>query len=155
MTAFRVRSVEKYLGDDPELLLTYGDGVGNVDITAAVAQHRQSGKVVTLTAVHPPGRFGELELGPDGAVVSFNEKPQSEGGLINGGFMVCSRSLFQHLPDDPQMMLELGPLKSLAAAGNLGTYVHNGFWQPMDTLQEFNLLNQLWNEGKAPWKVWE
>ena len=155
MTAFRVRLVEKYLGDDTEFLLTYGDGVGNVDITAAVAQHRGSGKIVTITAVRPPGRFGELELAADGRVVSFNEKPQSEGGLINGGFMVCNRSLFQHLPNDPQIMLEQAPLKSLAEANSLGAYVHRGFWQPMDTLHEFNLLNQIWNEGKAPWKVWD
>jgi glucose-1-phosphate cytidylyltransferase len=155
MTAFRVRLVQDYLGVDSEFLLTYGDGVGNVNIAAAIAQHRSSGKVVTITAVHPPGRFGELELGADGGVLSFNEKPQSEGGLINGGFMVCSRRLFGHLPDDPLMMLEQAPLKSLAAAGGLGAYVHKGFWQPMDTLQEFNLLNQLWSEGKAPWKVWD
>jgi glucose-1-phosphate cytidylyltransferase len=154
MTAFRVRLVEKYLGNDPEILLTYGDGVGNVDITAAIEQHRRSGKIVTITAVHPPGRFGELELGPGGEVLSFNEKPQSEGGLINGGFMVCSRILFQHLPNDPQMMLEQAPLKSLAASGGLGIYVHNGFWQPMDTLQELNMLNSLWSQGRAPWRTW-
>jgi glucose-1-phosphate cytidylyltransferase len=154
LTAYRVRLVEKYLGDDTEFLLTYGDGVGNVDISAAIEQHRRSGKIVTLTAVHPPGRFGEVTVGPGGGVLSFNEKPQSEAGLINGGFMVCSRKLFQYLPDDAQMMLEQGPLKTLAAAGAMGTYIHKGFWQPMDTLQEFNLLNQLWGEGKAPWKIW-
>jgi glucose-1-phosphate cytidylyltransferase len=154
LTAYRIRQIEKYLGDDSEFLLTYGDGVGNMDIPAAIAHHRRSKKVVTITAVHPPGRFGELGMTPDGSVQSFNEKPQAEGGLINGGYMVCSRKLFNYLPDDPNMMLEQAPLKTLAAEGNLGACVHGGFWQPMDTMQEFNLLNQLWNNGKAPWKIW-
>jgi glucose-1-phosphate cytidylyltransferase len=155
MTGFRVRLVEKYLGDDTEFLLTYGDGVGDINIAASIDQHRQSRAVCTITAVHPPGRFGELTTDPDGAVLGFNEKPQTEGGLINGGFMVCSRRLFQYLPDDPQMMLEQTPLKTVAAEGGLGAYLHRGFWQPMDTMQEFSLLNRLWNEGKAPWQVWK
>jgi glucose-1-phosphate cytidylyltransferase len=154
LTAYRIRQVEKYLGDDSEFLLTYGDGVGDMDVAAAIAHHRSSQKIVTITAVHPPGRFGELGMTADGGVQSFNEKPQAEGGLINGGYMVCSRKLFKYLPDDPNMMLEQAPLKTLAAEGNLGACVHAGFWQPMDTLQEFNLLNQLWNTGKAPWKIW-
>ena len=154
MTASRVRQIEKYLGDDDTFLLTYGDGVGNVDIPAVVRQHKASKKVCTVTAVHPPGRFGELALGEDGTVAGFNEKPQTEGGFINGGFMVCSRELFAYLTDDPGMMLEQVPLQRITADGKLGAYLHEGFWQPMDTFQEFNLLNRLWNEKSAPWKIW-
>lgn len=154
MTAYRIRQVENYLGRDPHFLLTYGDGVGDIDITASVRQHKASGKVCTLTAVRPPGRFGELGLTAGGAVDSFNEKPQTEGGYINGGYMVCSRALFDYLPDDPGVMLEQAPLKTLAANGKLGAYRHQGFWQPMDTYQEYTLLNRMWESGHAPWKTW-
>jgi glucose-1-phosphate cytidylyltransferase len=155
MTAYRVRSIRKYLGDDEDFLLTYGDGVGNIDVNAGINQHREKGCVCTITAVHPPGRFGELSTDGNGTVLGFNEKPQTEGGLINGGFMVCTRRLFKYLPDDPGMMLEQAPLKTLAAEGGMGAYVHAGFWQPMDTMQEFNLLNDLWRGGNAPWKIWQ
>jgi glucose-1-phosphate cytidylyltransferase len=154
MTAIRVKQIEKYLGDDREFLLTYGDGVGDIDLPATIKSHRESGKICTLTAVHPPGRFGELRLKPDGTVSAFNEKPQAEGGYINGGFMVCSRRLFDYLPDDPGMMLEQAPMQRLAEDRRLGAHFHGGFWQPMDTMQEFRLLNDLWDSGKAPWKVW-
>ena len=154
MTASRVRQIEKYLGDDDTFLLTYGDGVGNIDIPAVIRQHQASKKVCTVTAVHPPGRFGELALGKDHTVEGFNEKPQTEGGFINGGFMVCSREIFSYLPDDPGMMLEQGPMQRITADGKLGAYLHAGFWQPMDTFYEFNLLNRLWSEKDAPWKIW-
>jgi glucose-1-phosphate cytidylyltransferase len=154
LTAYRVRQIRGYLGGDSDFLLTYGDGVGDINTPACVEQHRRSGKIVTITAVHPPGRFGELKLDANGQVNSFNEKPQVEDGLINGGFMVCSRQLFDYLPDDPQMMLEQAPLRTLATEGKLGAYVHRGFWQPMDTAQEFRLLNNLWEQGNPPWKVW-
>ena len=154
MTAYRVRQIERYLGKDEHFLLTYGDGVGNIDINGSINAHVASGKTCTLTAVHPPGRFGELALGSDSRVSSFNEKPQTEGGFINGGFMVCSRKIFRHLPADPSVMLEQAPLKSIAASGELRAHRHDGFWQPMDTFQEFEMLNRLWDTGKAPWKVW-
>ncbi len=155
MTAYRVRLIERYLGADEQFLLTYGDGVGNIDINASIAQHEHAGKVCTLTAVHPPGRFGDISLGADTSVRAFNEKPQAEGAYINGGFMVCRRDLFHYLPEDPTMMLEQTPMKRLAAEDRLGAYKHEGFWQPMDTLYEFNLLNRLWDTGSAPWKVWK
>ena len=155
MTAYRIQMIQRHLGGDQTFLLTYGDGVGDIDVNESIEQHNYSRKICTITAVHPPGRFGELSLGQNGIVSSFNEKPQTEGGLINGGFMVCRRELFNYLPDDPEVMLEHSPLRTLAAEGRLGAYQHNGFWQPMDTAQEFGLLNQLWNEGNAPWKVWE
>jgi glucose-1-phosphate cytidylyltransferase len=154
MTAYRIKLAEKYLGKDEEFLLTYGDGVGSVDVPASIEQHRKTKKVCTLTAVHPPGRFGELGIEQDASISGFNEKPQTAGGYINGGFMVCNRDLFKYLPDDPEMMLEQAPMKQMTADGVLGSFKHEGFWQPMDTFQEFSLLNRLWEEKKAPWKVW-
>jgi glucose-1-phosphate cytidylyltransferase len=133
------------------LFLTYGDGVGNIDLDALLACHRVARSVVTLTAVHPPGRFGEIGFAADGRLESFNEKPQTESGYINGGFMVCEPAIFDYLPDDSAVMLEEAPLRRLAAEGKLAAYRHEGFWQPMDTYQEFTLLNRLWSQGKAPW----
>lgn len=153
MTAYRIRLIRKYLGADEHFLLTYGDGVGNVPVDQVIAHHKATGKLCTLTAVHPPGRFGELSL-EENAVKGFNEKPQAEGGFINGGFMVCSRGMLDYLPDDPSVMLEQSPMQRMAADGVLGAYRHTGFWQPMDTYQEFMLLNRLWEGGKAPWKTW-
>jgi glucose-1-phosphate cytidylyltransferase len=154
MTAYRVKRIEKYLGGDDTFLLTYGDGVGNIDITASIDFHRRQGRTCTLTGVHPPGRFGELGIRADAAVTHFNEKPQSEGGYINGGFMVCDRRLFGYLGDDPGVMLEREPMNALVRAGELSVFRHDGFWQPMDTYQEYMLLNGMWAKGKAPWKVW-
>jgi len=154
MTAYRIKQVERYIGVDANFLLTYGDGVGDVDITASIGAHLKSGKTCTLTAVHPPGRFGELALDSNNAIKSFNEKPQTEGGYINGGFMVCRREIFQLLSNDPTVMFEQYTLKTLAARESLHAYKHTGFWQPMDTFQEFALLNKLWDSGNAPWKTW-
>jgi glucose-1-phosphate cytidylyltransferase len=154
-TAYRLRLVENFLGQDETFLFTYGDGVGPMNIPAAIEHHTNSGKAVTLTAVNPPGRFGELGLDQDANIHGFNEKPQVEGGFINGGYMVCSREIFKYIPDDPQMMLEQAPMRELAADGKLNAYLHKGFWQPMDTYQEFLLLNKLWDSGNAPWKIWK
>jgi glucose-1-phosphate cytidylyltransferase len=154
MTAYRVRQIEKYLDEDDTFLLTYGDGVGDIDISASIAFHNAQGRACTLTGVHPPGRFGELGIGADAAVTHFNEKPQSEGGYINGGFMVCSRRLLDYLPDDPSMMLERGPMAALVRDGQLSVFRHDGFWQPMDTFQEYMFLNSMWARGQAPWKTW-
>lgn len=153
LTGWRVRAVRGQLNPGEPFFLTYGDGVGNVDLPALLAHHRRSGAVCTLTAVHPPGRFGEIGLNAQGRVESFNEKPQTGGGFINGGFMVCEPAIFDYLPDNPQAMLEEEPLRRLAAEGRLAAYRHEGFWQPMDTYQEFALLNRLWTSGRAPWCV--
>lgn len=153
MTAERLRRVERYLGDDEEFLLTYGDGVGDVDIPASIDYHRKADRMMTVTSVHPPGRFGDLEIALDGEVKSFNEKPQAEGGWINGGFFVVNRSIFGQIADCGDVMLERGPLNQITANNQLGAYRHTGFWQPMDTYQEFLYLNKLWREGNAPWKV--
>lgn len=154
LTAGRLKRIEKYLGDDTTFLFTYGDGVGDVDIPAAVRQHTQEGQQVTVTAVHPPGRFGELSFDGKKTVAAFNEKPQTEAGWINGGFFVVERRMLARLENSDQLMFEQQPIQKLAAEGHLGAYQHQGFWQPMDTYQEYQLLNRLWAEGKAPWKIW-
>lgn len=154
MTGGRIRRIRHFLGDDEPFLLTYGDGVGNIDIRAAVDFHHSHGRLLTLTAVRPPGRFGELGLEAGGVVREFNEKPQSEGGWINGGFFVASPKVFDFIPDSDAVPFEREPIRAIAAADGLRAYQHHGFWQPMDTYQEYMLLNGLWAEGKAPWKIW-
>ncbi len=154
MTGERIHSIKKYLGGDDTFLLTYGDGVGNIDIPASIAQHHALGKTCTLTAVHPPGRFGEIGLNDDSTVHGFNEKPQTENGYISGGYMICNARIFDHLVAHPGTMFEQEPLQEITAQGQLAAYKHDGFWQPMDTFQEFTLLNTMWSEGRAPWKVW-
>jgi glucose-1-phosphate cytidylyltransferase len=154
VTGERIQRIQKYLGADDTFLLTYGDGVGNIDIPASIQQHQSLGKICTLTAVHPPGRFGEISLNQDSIVHGFNEKPQTEAGYINGGYMVCSARVFDYLGAHPGTMFEQEPLRAITAEGQLAAYKHDGFWQPMDTFQEFSLLNSLWNQGRAPWKVW-
>jgi glucose-1-phosphate cytidylyltransferase len=154
MTARRLKKIERYIGDDETFLLTYGDGVGDIHIPSIIAEHKKNGALMTITAVHPSGRFGELELAPNDRVTGFNEKPQAEGGWINGGFFAVSRGVFDYLENVEDVMLERGPLNKLAAKGNLAAYRHEGFWQPMDTYQEFLYLNRLWRENRAPWKVW-
>lgn len=154
MTAYRIKMASKYIGADKTFLLAYGDCVGNVDINASIAFHHANSKICTITAVNPPGRFGELSIGSNSEVLKFNEKPQTEGGYINGGFMVCDRRLIEFLPDDPDMMLERKPMNDLVSSGQVSAFRHNGFWQPMDTYSEYLLLNQMWSSNNAPWKVW-
>jgi glucose-1-phosphate cytidylyltransferase len=154
LTGGRIKCIQRYIGDDPEFLLTYGDGVGNIDVNAVIDFHRSHGKLLTLTAVHPPGRFGEIGLGERGQIATFNEKPQAEGGYINGGFFVVSRKVFDYLEDTDNVMFEQAPLLKIMADKQLMAYQHNGFWQPMDTYMEQVLLNRLWTDGKAPWKTW-
>lgn len=152
MTGGRVKRVEKYIKGD-YVMLTYGDGVGNIDINALIEFHKKHGKLATLTGVRPPGRFGEL-MTDDSLITEFNEKPQTSGGRINGGFFVFSRDVFKYLSADAGSILEQEPLRSLAADRQLACYPHDGFWQPMDTFREFEMLNQLWAKKQAPWKVW-
>lgn len=154
MTARRLKKIERYIGADETFLLTYGDGVGDVHIPTVIAEHQRQGAMITVTAVHPPGRFGDLNLDEDDRVTGFNEKPQAEGGWINGGFFAVSRRVFDYLGNVDDVMLERGPLGDLAAKGDLAAYRHEGFWQPMDTYQEFLFLNRLWRENRAPWKIW-
>ena len=156
LTAGRIRRIKQFIGDDPEFFLTYGDGVGNIDLAGSLAFHRRHGKKLTVTAVRPPGRFGELDIAPQGQVRAFNEKPQAAEGRINGGFFVASRSVFDYLgPDADQIMFEQKPVQTMAREGQLMAFAHDGFWQPMDTFSEYSLLNRLWTEGAAPWKTWK
>jgi glucose-1-phosphate cytidylyltransferase len=152
LTGGRIRRVEKYLRDDDAFCLTYGDGVSDVDISSLVDFHKASGKLATVTTVYPPGRFGALDI-EDGMVSSFTEKPKGDGGMINGGFFVLSPAVIDLIEGDDTAW-EGGPLEQLAEDRQLNAFEHRGFWQPMDTLRDKNLLEQLWNEDRAPWKVW-
>jgi glucose-1-phosphate cytidylyltransferase len=152
LTGGRLLRVADYVRMDDAFCLTYGDGVSNLNISATIDFHYQHGKLATVTAVQPPGRYGALQL--SGSVVQgFTEKPPSDGGLINGGFFVLSPKCLSRIVDD-QTPWEGSPLVGLAADGQLEAFVHTGFWQPMDTLREKNMLEDLWQSGRAPWKIW-
>jgi glucose-1-phosphate cytidylyltransferase len=154
LTGTRVRRAAAHLGDGP-VMVTYGDGVGDIDVNALLDFHRRSGRLATITAVRPPGRFGELAIAPTGLVGAFDEKPQTSTGAINGGFMVLEReAIDRYIPADADVMLEREPLAKLAADAQLAAYLHDGFWQPMDTPRERTLLEELWASGTAPWRVW-
>lgn len=151
MTGGRLKRVRKYLGDE-DFCFTYGDGVGDVDITRLIEFHRNHGKMATMTATQPPGRFGALML--DGtAITSFQEKPQGDGGWINGGFFILSPKVIDYIAGDA-MPWESQPLSRLAQESELQAYLHHGFWQPMDTMRDKLQLEELWTSGRAPWKVW-
>ena len=152
MTGGRLRRVRQYLGDE-DFCCTYGDGLSNIDIAAEVAFHKQHGKLATITAIQPPGRYGALEIN-NGSVDSFQEKPPGDGSWINGGFLVFKPAFIDKYIKDDATPLELEPLRKLASDGELQAYRHDGFWQAMDTLREKNLLEDLWSSGNAPWKVW-
>ncbi|MGH9519742.1 MAG: glucose-1-phosphate cytidylyltransferase [Terriglobales bacterium] len=151
-TGGRMRNVSRYVEGEDAFCMTYGDGVSDVDITASIAFHRKHGKLATVTAVLPRARFGGLEM--DGtAVSSFQEKPEGEGGWINGGFFVLSPKVLDEIPGEASMF-ERGPLQSLTAKGQVEAFRHAGFWQPMDTLRDKQRLEELWASGRAPWKTW-
>lgn len=153
MTGGRLKRVARYLDGDEPFCLTYGDGVGNVDIGASLTFHRQHGLQATLTATLPPGRFGALDIHHDHRVSSFKEKPKGDGNMINGGFFVLQPSVLDLIAGDDTVW-EKEPLETLAARGQLAAYQHHGFWQPMDTLRDKTHLEELWASGQAPWKVW-
>jgi glucose-1-phosphate cytidylyltransferase len=152
MTGGRLKRVEPFLRDEREFLFTYGDGLSDVDVTASIRFHRQHGKLATLTAAYPPGRFGAIEI-MDKQVRRFNEKPRGDGGMINAGFFVLSPEVIKHIAGDDTVWEQV-PLKTLADDGQLMAFEHEGFWQPMDTLRDKVLLEELWAAGKAPWKQW-
>ncbi len=153
MTGGRLRRVEKYLTNEDTFCMTYGDGVSDVDITKLLAFHKAHSARATVTATLPPGRFGALDMAGD-KVLSFKEKPKGDGGMINGGFFVLSPSVLD-LIDGDDCLWERGPLETLAERGELAAYQHHGFWQPMDTLRDKTYLEELWQSGRAPWKVWK
>jgi glucose-1-phosphate cytidylyltransferase len=151
LTGGRIQRVRDHIGDET-FMLTYGDGVANVRIDELLAFHRAQGREATVTAVQPLGRFGVMHLGADGGVTAFEEKPQGEGGWINGGFFVLEPSVIDRITED--VMFEHAPLEGLVADGQLAAFKHDGFWQPMDTLRDKRHLEELWASGNAPWKIW-
>lgn len=154
MTGGRIKRAQKYIGDET-FLLTYGDGVSDIDIGKSVEFHKMHKKALTMTAVQPEARFGNLDIDDEDLnVKKFMEKPKSEAGWINGGFFVCEAKIFDYLTEDESCIFEQLPLQSLALDGEISAFKHNGFWQPMDTLRDNQKLNKLWRENKAPWKVW-
>lgn len=153
MTGGRLRRVLPYVQDEEMFCFTYGDGVADVDITRLIEFHKQQQKLVTLTAMRPVGKFGALEIGPDSAVLDFTEKPRGDGRWVNGGFFVLSPAIAPYLPDDAAIW-EREPLEMLTREGHVAAYKHHGFWQPMDTLHDKRLLEELWAKDAAPWKIW-
>jgi len=154
MTGGRLRRVMPYVADGGAFCFTYGDGVADIDITAEIAHHRASGRIATVAAVIPPGRYGAMHVDDAGAVSAFAEKPPGDGAVINGGFFVLEPAIFDYLTDGDATIFERGPLERLAAERQLTAFRHEGFWQPLDTLRDKNQLEELWASGRAPWRVW-
>lgn len=150
MTGARISRIRDYVGDE-DFMLTYGDGVSDVDIGKLVEFHKSHGKVLTVTGVRPPGRFGEMVGDANGQIVEFNEKPQATAGRISGGYFVASPRIFDYLEDSEDLVFEQGPIRQLVKDKQLMMFEHDGFWQPMDTSREYQLLNSLYENGDAPW----
>jgi glucose-1-phosphate cytidylyltransferase len=153
MTGGRIKRIQKYVGDEP-FMLTYGDGVADININKLADYHKENGKLATLTAVLPGGKFGALEIAEDDRIMSFLEKPQGDGSWVNGGYFVLQPEVFNYITDGDVTIFERTPLEQLAREGQLQSYKHTGFWKPMDTLREKLELQGLWDTGKAPWKIW-
>lgn len=153
MTGGRIKRAQKFIGDE-SFMLTYGDGVSDIDIKNLVEFHRTHDGAVTMTSVQPEGRFGALDIEKDGQVSNFVEKPKGDGHWINAGFFVCDSKVFDYLKDGDSTIFEQAPLKNLAKDGEINAYKHTGFWKPMDTLRDKNNLNEMYDEDRAPWKVW-
>ena len=154
MTGGRIKKAQEYVGDEP-FMLTYGDGVSDVDINALIQSHKASGKLCTMTAVQLAGRFGALVIKDDSMITSFMEKPKGEESWINGGFFVCQPEVFDYITDGDSTIFERSPLENLAKDGQLNAYRHRGFWQPMDMLRDKIELTKLWESGNAPWAKWQ
>lgn len=154
MTGGRIKRIQPFVGDEP-FMLTYGDGVSDIDIKALLDFHKQHKRLATLTAVQPSGKFGALSIDNRNAVMQFQEKPKGDGAWINGGFFVCEPGIFEYIRSGDETIWERQPLEDLSKDGQLGAYKHEGFWQPMDTLRDKNELERLWANGNAPWKVWQ
>ena len=151
-TGGRIKRARPYVGDEP-FMLTYGDGLSNVDMNAQLDFHHKHGKAITMVSVQPDGRFGTFESNEDGAVTHFVEKPKGDGSWINGGFFICESKVFDYIPDGDEIVFEKQPLGNLAADGEMFTYEHHGFWKCMDTLRDKIELNDIWDSGNAPWKL--
>lgn len=153
MTGGRIKRILPYVADDDFFCMTYGDGVGDIDISAGIEAHKASGRLATVTGAQPPGRFGSLEMEGD-VVRGFREKPAGDGGWINCGFFVLSPKVCDYIENDATSVWEQAPMEGLARDGHLGAVLHDGFWQPMDTIRDRSRLEELWASGKAPWKIW-
>jgi glucose-1-phosphate cytidylyltransferase len=153
MTGGRLLRAREYLGNE-RFLLTYGDGVSDISLSALIRCHEEAGKLVTLTAVQPAGRFGSISISGDGLIHKFVEKPSGDGSWINGGFFVMESAIFDYLKNGDSTILEREPMETLAVNGQLNAYKHRGFWKAMDTLRDKNELKDMWLSGKAPWAVW-
>ncbi|GBF72227.1 glucose-1-phosphate cytidylyltransferase [Paenibacillus sp. 598K] len=154
MTGARIRRIRPYVGDEP-FMLTYGDGLADIDLSALLTLHRERGRFATVTAVRPAARFGVLQLAKGDRVSGFAEKPLGEGGWVNGGFFVLQPQVFDYLGEDDSCVFEQQPLSRLASDGQLTAYRHDGFWQPMDTVRDKTYLDGLWLKSQAPWQLWE
>lgn len=154
MTGGRVKRIQKYIGNDP-FMLTYGDGVSDINIKKLVEYHERSGKKLTVTAYKPQGKFGSLDLDEESNVKSFTEKPAGDGMWINAGYFVCEPEVFDYITEGDRTIFERGPLENLAKDGKMNAFKHEGFWKPMDILRDNKELNSMWDSNKAPWKVWE
>lgn len=155
LTAGRIKRAQDFIGNEP-FMLTYGDGVADIDINALIKSHKQSGKKCTITAYQPEGKYGALGIEDDGTISNFAEKPKQGGAWINAGFMVCEPEIFDYLPENSdELMFERTALQKLSEDGQLNAYKHIGFWHPMDMLKDKEDLNKIWTNGNAPWKVWK
>lgn len=152
MTGGRIKRVRKFLGDET-FMLTYGDGLADVDLDALLSFHRKKGGLVTLTAVQPAGKFGAIHIGAGSKISHFLEKPKGDGSFVSGGYFVCEPQIFDYIENDTTVW-ERGPLETMASEGKLFAYKHEGFWQPMDTMRDKNFLESLWNSPTPPWKKW-
>jgi glucose-1-phosphate cytidylyltransferase len=153
MTGGRIKRIQKYTNNEP-FMLTYGDGVGDIDISELVKYHESHGKLCTVTSVQPSGRFGALDLSASSQVNSFLEKPKGDGSWINGGYMVCQPGVFEFIEKGDSTVWEQEPMQNIAIQGEMKAFKHHGFWRPMDTLKDKHDLNDMWNANSSPWKIW-
>lgn len=154
MTGGRIKRIQKYVGNET-FLLTYGDGVTDLNIADTIKYHQETGKILTVTAYKPQGKFGALNLDEVGNVMSFTEKPAGDGSWINAGYFVCEPKVFDYITEGDSTIFEKAPLENIAKDGGMNSFKHEGFWKPMDILRDNKELNEMWDSGKAPWKVWE
>lgn len=153
MTGGRIKRIQPYVNNEA-FMLTYGDGVGNININELLKFHKAHGKYATVTAVQPTGRFGVLNISAESQVRSFLEKPKGDGTWINGGYFICEPEVFDFIKDGDKTIWEQQPMERIAIEGQMNAYKHNGFWRPMDTLKDKQDLNEMWNKNSAPWKIW-
>ena len=154
LTGGRIKKAQDFIGNEP-FMLTYGDGVGDINIKELIDFHKKSGKLCTLTSVCPKGRYGVVELLEDNTVINFQEKPHNDNTWVNGGFFVCEPQVFDYITEGDETIWEKAPLRNLAKEGKLGAYKHSGFWHSMDMLKDKEDLNKMWSEKQAPWKIWD